>query len=136
MNHQFDPFRHIVDSARNLCAVALSSYEELSSLHLEQAEEALSRHGKHWRNAMPVSSDLGAPDAWPAAIKKNLLDSGAVIGEAVASAIDYQKASLRVLQSLATETQQLLAESVSQQVAALDPNAKQGGKRAAQAVAA
>lgn len=131
MNHKFDSFSQVADSARKLCSASLAGSEELICFQLECAEEFFNRNCRQLRVALDQAGELHAPEQWPSAVHNGIEGANALFRDTFVSAIDYQMRSFRLLQKIAIDTQEMWSDSVSGQVAARQPigaSSPRGGK--------
>lgn len=121
MNQKIDSFTQVADSARNFCSATLAGSEELICFQLECAEEFFNRNSRQLRVVLDQANELHAPEQWPNAVNKGIEGANALIRDTFVSAMDFQMKSFRLLQKMAADTQKLLSDAVSDQVAAMQP---------------
>ena len=121
MNQKIDGFTQIADSTRSLCAFTLAGSEELISLQLECAEEIIKRNNKQLRAALDQVNELHEPAQWLAAMQKGVEEANASIRDTLVSSMDYQMKSFQLAQKMANDMQKVLSETISEQVAAIQP---------------
>lgn len=120
MNPQFEPFSQIVDLSQNLGAAVLGGAEELTSFQLDHVQAFITRSSKQLRTSLSDARKAGEPGQWPEVFQQSIAGANAMLRDAFVSSLDYEMEMFRLLRKQAAEAQQLISDTVSEQVAAIE----------------
>lgn len=120
MSIQFDPFSRSIDLFRNLSSCLLSGSETYSSWQIDSMQAAITRGSQQLRTAW---SDIGAaqePEKWSDAMQSGLRNAIKMNRDYLIATTDYQMETMRLLQEMGAEIQQLVTEALNEQLVTID----------------
>lgn len=133
MMFQSDPFSRSVEFFRDLGTSLLSGSEVFASWQFDSLQESVTRNTRQLRSAVTGASTAQEPAQWPETIQNGMRNAIKMSRDYLIAATDYQMESLRLLQGLGTDMQQIVTEAMNEQLVTIDMVAsreKRNGKGA------
>jgi len=117
---QTDPFSRTFELFRDLGTSLLSGSEEMASWQFDSLQESMTRNTQQLRTAMSEASAAQEPAQWPETIQHGMRNTIKMSRDYLIATTDYQMMSLRLLQNLGTEVQQIITEAMNEQLVMID----------------
>ncbi|MDP2880569.1 MAG: hypothetical protein Q8N89_03195 [Azonexus sp.] len=128
-----DPFSRASELFRDLSTSLLSGSESMASWQFDHLQEAMERNTQQLRSTMSEACTAQEPAQWPETIQHGMRNAVKTSRDYLIATTDYQMESLRMLQNLSTEMQQIITEAMNEQLVNIDVLAsreKRNGKAA------
>lgn len=133
MDFQSDALSSNFDLFRNLSTSFLSSSEVFSSWQFDSIQALLTRNSQQLRTIWSDAGALQEPAKWPDAVQSGMRNAIKINRDYLIASTDYQMESMRLLQEMGTEMQQLITAAMNEQLVNIDvvaSRAKRNGKAA------
>lgn len=126
MNPQLESFSRAFGLFQNLGAAALTGVEELMSFQLDQAQALIARGSKQLQTSLSEARNVGESGLSPEVVQQSTGSVNAILRDALISSMDYELEMFRLVQKQAAEAQQLVSETIYEQLATVESST---GKR-------
>lgn len=117
---QSDPFSRNLDLFRSLTNSFLSGSETYCSWQLDSTQAAITRGSQQLRGIWSELSAAQAPENWSEALHNAMRNAIKMNRDLLITSTDYQMESMRLLQEIGAELQQVVTEAVNEQLVNID----------------
>lgn len=90
------------------------------SFQLDHAQALITRGSKQLRTTLSDARKTGEPALSPEALQQSIGSANAILRDALASSMDYELEMFRLLRKQGVEAQQLLSDTICEQLAAVE----------------
>jgi protein involved in ribonucleotide reduction len=120
MKLQSDSFSRSIQLFRELGTSLLSGSEVFASWQFDSLQESMTRNTQQLRTAITEAGTVQEPLQLPETVQTGLRNAIKVSRDYLIATTDYQMESLRMLQSLRSEMQQIITDAMNEQLVNLD----------------
>ena len=131
---QSDPLSRNVDLFRNLSTSFLSGSEVFSSWQFDSIQALITRHSQQLRAIWSDARAAQEPAQWSEALQSGMRNAIKMNRDCLIASTDYQMETLRLLQDMSSEMQQVMTDAMNEQLVNIDllgSRAKRNGKATA-----
>lgn len=131
---QSDPISRNFDLFRELNTSLLSSSEAFASWQFDSMQALVTRNSQQLRAIWSDASNAQEPAQWSETLQNSLRNAININRDYLIAATDYQMETMRLLQDMGAEMQQLISETMNEQLASIDmigARTKRSGKATA-----
>lgn len=131
---QSDSISRNMDLFRELNTSLLSSSEAFASWQFDSLQALITRNGQQLRAIWSDAGSAQEPAKWSETVQSGMRNAININRDYLIAATDYQMETLRLLQEMGAEMQQLITEAMNEQLANIDvlgTRAKRSGKATA-----
>lgn len=117
---QSDPLSRNIDLIRNLSDSILSGSEVFAAWQFDSLQALVTRSSQQLRTAWADAGAAQEPAKWSETLQNGMRNAIKLNRDYLIASTDYQMETMRLLQDMSTEMQQLITEAMNEQLVNID----------------